>query len=44
MRKPDSVTDREIVETLCEMREEWIAWLARRTKKGRRYVARWVRF
>jgi len=44
MRKPDFDADREILETLCEIREERIAWLARRTKKGRRYVARWVRF
>ena len=44
MRKPDFEFDREIIETLCEMREERIQWLARRTKKGRRYVSRWVKF
>ena len=44
MRKPEPEFDREIVESLCEMREDRIAWLARRTKKGRRYVSRWVKF
>lgn len=44
MRKPEFEVEREIVETLCEMREERIASLARRTKKGRRFVARWVKF
>ena len=44
MRKPEFDKDREIVENLCELREERIEWLARKTKKGRRYVARWVRF
>ncbi len=44
MRKPENAFGREIIETLCEMREERIAWLARRTKKGRRYVSRWVKF
>ncbi len=44
MRKPEFEAEREIIENLCELREERIAWLARKTKKGRRFVARWVKF
>jgi hypothetical protein len=44
MKKPDFDAEPEITLALCEMREERIQWLARRTKKGRRYVSRWVRF
>jgi len=44
MRKPEFDFDREITESLCEMREERFARLTKRTKKGRRYVARWIRF
>jgi hypothetical protein len=44
MRRPDFDASREIIDGLCEVREERLARLARRTKKGRRYVARFVKF
>jgi hypothetical protein len=44
VRKPDFDAGREIVEMLCELREDRVARLARRTKKGRRFAARFVRF
>ena len=44
MRKPDFDADREIVEMICELREDRLARLARRTKKGRRFVMKFVRF
>jgi hypothetical protein len=44
VRKPSYDMDREILETLCEVREDRIARLARKMKKGRWFVARFVRF
>jgi len=44
MRKPQLEADREIIETLCEMREDPDRRGSRGARKGRRYVSRWVRF
>lgn len=44
MKKPEFDAESEIIETLCELREDRLARLARRTKKGRWFVARFVRF
>ena len=44
MRKPVFDAEREIVDALSELREDRIVRLARLTKKGRWFIARFVRF
>ncbi|HZV01234.1 MAG TPA: hypothetical protein VFF73_31270 [Planctomycetota bacterium] len=44
MRKPVFDMEREIVETLCEIREDRIMTRARKWKKARWFCARFVRF
>ena len=44
MRKPDFDAGREIVEMLCELREDRVARLARREPAALLRAARFVRF